>query len=117
MELTEPQRQVLRYSEHFRSLLEHPGFKLLVEEAKKAVCSQWTGLLTVSPDDLKHVQGFIEGANFVLEYADVQVVQAEAIRHREEENRASAIQTVLQSQAALRARTRRGMVPGADLGS
>ena len=111
----EESARVLRESEHFKSLLEHEGFRLLVAEAQKEVCSQWDRLLTVDPKDLQRIQGFIEGANFVLEYANAQVVQAKILLERQEANRAADLESVLAAQAAQRERTQRRVVYGASL--
>lgn len=78
-QLTPEQADVVRKSEHFQSLRENEGFKILVEEAKRAVVAHWQSLLTISPQELASTQGFIAGANFMLEYVDESIRNARQI--------------------------------------
>ena len=115
MSPTSEEMEVLRECEHFESLLQHPGFQKLVEVAQKQVLGQWTALLTTEPAEIQRVQGFIEGANFVLEYVDAKVVQAELVRKHSREAERATLESQFASQAQQRERGRRRVVPGATL--
>ena len=105
----------LQEGEEFTSLKAHPAFQKLVELAQKQVLAQWHALLTLPTEEIERARGFIEGANFVLEYADAKVVQAELVRRHAQEDQRAALESQFSTQAQQRAGGRRRMVPGATL--
>lgn len=115
MNLSQEHLAVLQDSEEFVSLKQHLGFQKLIEIAQREVLTRWTALLTLPKDEVEFAQGFIAGANFVLEYADAKVVQAELVRKHAQEDQRAALESQFAAQAQQRAGNRRRMVPGATL--
>lgn len=115
MNLTQEQMAVLRDSEEFASLRTHPGFVKLVTLAQEEVLKAWSALLEIAPEELARKQGWIEGANFVLEYADAKVVQAELVRQHAQADQRAALESQFAAQAQQSSRPKRRMVTGATL--
>ena len=115
MNLTSEQVEVMRDGEEFESLRQHPAFKKLVELARDQVLERWNTLLTASPDVIERVQGWIEGANFVLEYADAKVVQAELVQKYAQADQRAALESQFAAQSQQRQTGRRRVVHGATL--
>jgi len=106
---------VLQEGDEFASLKAHPAFQKLVELSQRQVLDQWKALLTAAPSEVERIQGFIDGANFVLEYADAKVVQAEMVRRHAYEDQRRALESQFSAQAQQRTGSRRRLVPGATL--
>jgi hypothetical protein len=102
--------ELVRASEHFQSLLEHQGFKLVVEGMQKEVAEKWKQLLTISPQELAATQGFIAGANMMLEYANASIREARRILedHQRDQETAFAETQRLRRDAELQTASRRG---------
>ena len=103
----------IRQNALYEELLKHPAFIALVEDARKAVLSQWTTLLTVDPQHVTRIQGFIEGANYVLEYANAKVAEARLLLDHHEEDRRASFESVRAAAAAQRERAGRRASVGA----
>lgn len=56
--------------EHLQSLREHPGFQEFLKIGRDAILVEWENLLNAMPSDVPRLQGFIAGANFILEIVD-----------------------------------------------
>ena len=98
----------------YADLLKHPAFIELVESSRKAVLTQWTLLLTAPPEEVKRIQGFIEGANYVLEYVDAKASEARLLIEHHEEDRRNAFDSVRSAAAAQRERSGRRVSVGAS---
>ena len=106
MDLSDDDKRVLHESEHYKSLLEHPGFRLLIECSQKAVLDRWQALLNCDPRDTSRIQGFIEGANYVLEKADAGVSEARIlVAERDRENRERTEQALANARTLQRTRS------------
>jgi hypothetical protein len=105
----------LRQCAHYESLLAHEGFKLLKECATKEVETRWRALRTCAPGDLLYAQGVLDGINFVLEYADVAVGEATAIREAERADQANAVRAQIEQERVRRARSQRDGRPWASV--
>ncbi len=97
----------------YEELLKHPAFTELVETSRRAVLSQWTLLLTARPEHVERIQGFIEGANYVLEFANAKVAEARLLIDHHEEDRRASFESVRAAAAAQRERTGRRASVGA----
>lgn len=89
---TDEELKFLHETKDFRDLQSHAGFQRLREVARKEVMAAWRRLTTAEIADIPRIQGFIEGAQFVLEYADARVTEADAIAERERADREEVLQ-------------------------
>lgn len=81
----------LKEAPEFRNLLQDPGFAKLCAAAREVVMERWRLLLIAKPDEIQRIQGFIEGANYFLEFADAKVTEAQAIADRQRADREEAL--------------------------
>lgn len=83
-------KDFIAQTEPFRALIAMPGWSQLVGAAQQAVYERWKALLSCKPDELKYHQGFIDGANHVLEYADAELGRADQLlaEHQREQRQA-----------------------------
>jgi hypothetical protein len=73
-------------------------------------------MLTIRPEDVQRAQGFIEGMNFVLEYANAQIAESRLLLDSQEGDRRDAFESVRAAAAAQRERIgRRSGVGAASL--
>ena len=114
--LTQEQRDAIQKSAEYASLKENPGFKLVVAEARTALLKYWTQLLSARPDELPGIQGFIAGANFVLELADEHVAESKFALEQDIREREEAVAQSRLIAAAQRERGGSRLRLGADLG-
>ena len=113
--ISDDDRKKLLDSEYWKSLQEHPGYKMLVERLNADLSARWQDLLNVSADDLAGLQGFIAGLNYALGYANAQALDGQRVaeEHRASEDRAQA--ETLSSERFRETRVRRGLRMGAEL--
>ena len=105
----------LQNADKWRGLLSHPGFQLLLEEARKSLLSRWSSLLEIPPEELPRAQGFIEGVNYVLEFADARVTEAALVVEHRRADQIAALESQRGSETLQRERRYRGVRVGADI--
>lgn len=106
---------LLREHPEWKSLLEHPAYKNLIATARGALLASWSQLLTVKPEKLEAMQGFIDGINYVLEYADARVSSAEQLLAARREDDEATVEQALARAKDFRERRHRAGRLGADL--
>ncbi len=105
----------LRASEHFKGLLDHPGWKLLVEAAQPTIARQWSALLAADGKEMPRLQGFIEGANFILEYGRAAINDAQRVIDQHRRDQEAALEEARTSEAFQFQRTNRRARLGASI--
>ena len=115
MPLNEQEIEIVRRSPQFQGLLDHPGWKLVADSARATIVQHWKLLLTSEAKDIERVRGFIEGANFVLEYADAAVREARLVIESDQADRVASFEAERQRQTAARERAQRRSRVGASL--
>lgn len=114
--MTSEEAAVLKASENFPSLLTHPGFVEFVRIGKAAVTDAYISLAAVGADDFKKAQGWIDGANFILEIVDAAVRTSEALREQQRIADAAATDAALSRAKEFgRKRAERGSGMGASI--
>ena len=113
--LTQEQLDSIQKSADYASLKEHPGFKLLIAAAKKILAEEWVKLLEVDPEKLRLIQGFISGANFVLEFVDERITEGQIALDEQLREKAAALEGSRLAASAQFERTNRRLRLGADL--
>lgn len=107
--------ELLHQHEHWKALVEHEGFRLYKQHVQNAALDAWRALLTVKRDGLEAQQGFLDGLNYALEYADARVSSALEVIARIHEDDAAATQAALARDQERRARSHRTVRIGATL--
>jgi hypothetical protein len=102
-------------SEHWQALVGSPGFQMLVESAQREAIQTWKGLLSIEPEKLKAAQGYLDGINYVLGYADAQVQDAHRVVEALREDEASSVEAARTIEKIQRERAHRSSRVGADL--
>ena len=112
MSATPEQQKELRESEHYRSLMVHEGWKLVREGARSDLLRLWQLLRDCKPEDLKYLQGRIDGINHVLDFCDAKVQSADEVLRQIRADEAEATRDALARAEAQRQRMQRSVGVG-----
>ena len=105
----------IKESQEFQALMEQPGFRLFIAACQDEVVSLWKSLLSIKPEELKGVQGCIDGINFVLEYANARVQDGNRVVESLRDDQASALEAARTIEKVQRERAHRSSRLGSDI--
>jgi hypothetical protein len=105
----------LEKSEQYRALLRHEGWALVKSASREALLRAWQNLLVCKPEEVRYLQGLIDGMNTVLECANAHVQSADEILAQIRADQATVAQETLARASIQRERQHRTIRMGAEL--